>query len=350
VGRQDVGDLEALRRRLEGWLERALAERPGLEIPELRFPETSGESSVTLLIGARWPDGGTRRFALRMVPPRSEVFESHDLRMQYQMMQVMHAEGIPAPPLLGYEPDASLLGSEFYVMGFVEGRIPPDIPPMALAGWVKDELDASERAAMWANGLETLAAIHRIDTRRHDLGRLPRAGPGEPAVAAELRKWDSMFKPGLRREAPPGLVPAWEYLMAQPPDSEQVGLCWGDSRVGNVIWRELRPVAVIDWEMANLADPLSDVTWWVWVDRCASLGLGVPPLAGVPEPAEVYERWRERTGASLRHLAWFELFTVARFAIVLERKLEARRRAGAPLVPNFAAPFLPDLLDAARRD
>ncbi|MEZ4356737.1 MAG: phosphotransferase [Myxococcota bacterium] len=92
-------------------------------MPHLEFPQASGESSVTLLLDARWPDGAAERYVLRMVPPRSEVFDRHDLRMQFEMMQVMQREGVPAPPLVGYEPDASLLGSDFYVMGFCEGRI-----------------------------------------------------------------------------------------------------------------------------------------------------------------------------------------------------------------------------------
>lgn len=344
MGRQDVGDLEGIRRRAEGWLQARCPDRPGLRLGELRFPEASGESSVTLLLDARWPDGSAEPLVLRMVPPHSEVFESHDLRMQYEMMEIMREEGVPVPPLLGYEPDASLLGSDFYVMGFVEGRIPPDKPPMAFGSWVA-ELRPEERAAMWGHGLDTLVRIHRIDLARHDFSRLPRARPGEPLVAQELRKWDSMFAPALREGADPELLEAWGWLMEHPPESEALRLCWGDSRVGNVIWRELRPVAVLDWEMANLADPLSDLAWWVWIDRCTCEGLGAPRMSGLPEPREVYARWSERTGLSVANVGWFELFTVVRFAIVLELKFQAMRRtdADAPAPPNFALQFLPAL-------
>jgi len=353
VGEQDIGDLEAVRRRIEAWMQDQMADRPGLRIADPRFPTASGESSVTLILDARWPEGSHEKFVLRMAPPKSQVFEHHDLRMQYEMMELMRREGIPAPELLGYEPDASLLGSDFYVMGFCEGQVPPDKPPMAIAGWVKDDLTADERATMWRNGQDVLARIHGIDLDlldAHTRARLPRARPGEPLVAQELRTFDSMFKPELRATVDPIVLEGWEWLIAHPPESERPGLCWGDSRPGNVIFRALEPVAIIDWEMANVSDPLTDLAWWVWIDKCNSEGLGVPRLAGLPSPDEIYERWHRTTGRSIRNLPWFELFAVVRYAVILELKFRAMREAnpemGVP--PNFVTPFIPDLLQAAR--
>lgn len=352
MAEQDIGDLEAIQRRIEAWIQQRMADRPGLRIEDPRFPKASGESSVTLILDARWPEGAEEKFVLRMAPPKSQVFERHDLLMQYEMMELMRREGIPAPELLGYEPDASLLGSDFYVMGFCEGRVPPDNPPMAIAGWVKDELTADQRAAMWRNGQDVLARIHGIDLdlQTRALERLPRARPGEPLVAQELRTFDSMFKPELRATVDAIVLEGWEWLIGHPPESEGPALCWGDSRPGNVIFRELEPVAIIDWEMANVSDPLTDLAWWVWIDKCNSEGLGVPRLPGLPSPDEIYERWHQGTGRSIRNLPWFELFAVVRYAVILELKFRAMREAhpemGIP--PNFVTPFIPDLLQAAR--
>jgi aminoglycoside phosphotransferase (APT) family kinase protein len=349
MAEQKIGDLERIRVNIEAWLRKTIAERPHLQVGELEFPTTSGESSVTLMLETTFGGGRRERFVLRMVPPRSEVFESHDLLMQYRMMEAMRQEGVPVPPLVGYEPDASLLGSDFYVMEFVDGQIPPDNPPMAFGSWVL-ALGAAQRRTMWQNGLDVLAAIHRTDVGRHDFSRLPRAARGEPLVAAELRKFDSMFKPELRAIADPHIEPAWQWLLANPPPSSDVGLCWGDSRVGNMIWRDLRPVAVIDWEMANLADPLSDLAWWVWIDRCNSIGLGADKMEGVPEPHEIYAQWHDRSGRSIEHIAYFELLTVVRYAIILELKFVAMRNANpdAGTIPNFVVPFIEPLWAAAR--
>lgn len=351
MGEQDIGDLEAIRAKIEGWMQHRLADRPGLRIDRLSFPMASGESSVTLILDSRWSGGGEERFVLRMAPARSEVFERHDLRMQYEMMELMQREGIPAPPLLGYEPDPSLLGSDFYVMAFCEGRIPPDKPPMAIAGWVKDEVTADERATMWRQGQDVLARIHAIDLDAHApvLERLPRARAGEPVVAQELRTFDSMFKPELRATVDPLIVAGWEQLMSSPPESEGPALCWGDSRPGNVIFRDGAPVAILDWEMANISDPLTDLAWWVWIDKCNSEGLGVERLPGLPTPSEIYDRWHRTTGRSIRNLPWFELFAVVRYAVILELKFRAMRESNPEMgVPaNFVVPFIPDLMKAA---
>ena len=351
MGKQDVGDLEKIRLGIEGWLQAAMPERAGVRVDDLNFPEASGESSVTLLLDVAWSDGGADRMVLRMAPPTSQVFEQHDLLMQYQMMSLMHREGIPAPKLIGYEADPSWLGSDFYVMGFSSGRIPPDNPPFAIVSWVKDTLSDAERATMWRNGLETLAAIHRIDIEKHDLSRLPRAGPGESILAQEIRTFDSMFKAELRDAVDSRILEAWQALLASVPSDGEIGFCWGDSRVGNVVFEDLAPVAILDWEMANISDPLTDLAWWVWIDKCNSEGLGVPRLGGLPEPKEIYASWQELTGRSIENIAWFELFAATRYAIILERKFIAMRESnpemGVP--PNFVAPFLPDLIAAARK-
>ena len=349
MAKQDVGDLEKIRLGIESWLRAALPDRPELRVDDLNFPEASGESSVTLLLDLSWAEAGADRMVLRMAPPTSQVFERHDLLMQYQMMSLMHAEKIPAPKLIGYEADPSWLGSDFYVMGFSEGRIPPDNPPFAIVGWVKDALSDDERATMWRNGLETLAAIHRIDIGKHDLSRLPQASPAEPILAQEIRTFDSMFKAELRSSVDSRILEAWEALVASVPSDGEIGFCWGDSRVGNVVFDKLAPVAILDWEMANISDPLTDLAWWVWIDKCNSEGLGVPRLGGLPEPKEIYARWHELTGRSIEKIAWFELFAATRYAIILERKFTAMRELNPDMgiPPNFVAPFLPELMAAA---
>lgn len=351
MGEQDVGDLQEIRRKIQAWLQAKLPDRPGLEIADLQFPKASGESSVTLILDGTWPDGATERFVLRMPPPTSQVFEKHDLRMQYDMMDVMRREGIPAPDLVGYEGDASILGSDFYVMGFTEGSIPPDNPPFAITGWVKEDLDDAARAKMWNAALETLAAIHRIPADKYDFSRLPRADEGESVLAQEIRTFDSMFKPELRESSDPRILEGWKALLASVPEGGELGFCWGDSRVGNVIFRDLAPVAILDWEMANLSDPLTDLAWFAWIDTCNSEGLGFPRLGGLPTREAMYARWSELTGRSIETIAWYELFAVVRYAIILERKFAAMREAipdmGVP--PNFAAEFIPDLMAEAAK-
>lgn len=348
MGAQDVGDLEKIRAGIERWLDAKLPDRGGLSIPSLDFPKASGESSVTLILEARSKRRGEERFVLRMAPPVSQVFDRHDLRMQFEMMTIMAAERLPAPPLVGYEPDPSILGSDFYVMGFRSGRIPSDNPPMMIAGWLKDDVTPEQRTKMWTSGTDVLARIHQIDLAKHDFSRLPRASAGEPLVAQEIRTFDAMFKPEVREVADPRILEGWALLQKTVPQGGEPAFCWGDSRVGNVIFDQDVPVAILDWEMANVGDPRADLAWWIWIDRCNSEGLGATRLPGIPAPGAIYARWSEHTGRSLEGMAWFELFAVVRYAIVLERKFAFMRETHPGLVvPNFAANFIPDLMKAA---
>lgn len=349
MGAQDIGDLEKIRQGIEAWLSKRLPDRGGISIPSLDFPKASGESSVTLILEATSKARGAERFVLRMAPPVSQVFDRHDLKMQFDMMSVMAKEGLPAPPLVGYEGDPAVLGSDFYVMGFRAGRIPPDNPPMMIAGWLKEEATPEQRTKMWTSGTDVLARIHQIELSKYDFSRLPRAAKGEPVLAQELRTFDAMFKREIREICDPIILEGWEFLVKTAPDDASPAFCWGDSRVGNVIFDGDVPVAILDWEMANVSDPRTDLAWWIWIDRCASEGLGATRLPGIPAPAEIYRRWSERTGRSIRGIEWFELFAVVRFAIVLERKFEFARAANPSLViPNFAAKFIPDLMNAVR--
>jgi aminoglycoside phosphotransferase (APT) family kinase protein len=349
MGAQDVGDLETIRKGIERWLDARLPDRGGLSIPSLDFPKASGESSVTLILEARSKGKGEERFVLRMAPPKSQVFDRHDLKMQFDMMTIMTQEKLPAPPLVGYEPDPNVLGSDFYVMGFRAGRIPPDNPPMMITGWLKDETTPEQRTKMWTSGTDVLARIHQIDLAKHDFSRLPRSAAGEPILAQEIRTFDTMFKPEMRPTTDPRILEGWAFLQATAPDDAKPAFCWGDSRVGNVIFDDHVPVAILDWEMANVSDPRTDLAWWIWIDRCNSEGLGATRLPGIPSPQSLYERWSERTGRSIEGMGWFELFAVVRYAIVLERKFEFMRESNPGLVvPNFPANFIPDLMKAVR--
>ncbi len=351
MGEQDIGDLEEIRRKVEGWLQKTLPDRGDLRISDLTFPKASGESSVTLMMDASWSGGGSEKLVFRMAPPTSQVFEHHDLLMQFQMMSLMAAEGLPAPTLVGYESDTSIVGSDFYVMEFCEGQIPSDNPPFHATGWLKDDVSAAQRETMWRKGLEVVAAIHRIDLGRHDLRRLPRAAPGEWILAQELRTFGSIFKPRLRSAIDPIVLEGWALLESSVPTDAEPALCWGDSRVGNVIFRDFAPIAILDWEMANVSDPRADLAWWFWIDRCNSEGLGLERLAGLPTAQEIYQQWHELTGRSIEGIAWFELFAVVRYAIILELKFIAMRQANSDLgeIPNFTVQFIPDLIAAVRR-
>jgi aminoglycoside phosphotransferase (APT) family kinase protein len=346
MAQKNIGDIETIRQTIETWLRAKLPDAQQLVLGELKFPEESGESSVTLLLDTD-TKGEQRKFVFRMAPPQSDVFDSHDIGLQYALMEIMAECGVPVPSLVAYEPDTSLVGSDFYVMNFVDGQIPVDSPPFAFGSWVT-ELDDDQRRTMWRNGLEVLARIHSVDIAQHSLPSLPRAEQGQSLIQHEIDKFENMLDHDLIEQVSPLVLEAMAYIKANAPQQVPLRLCWGDSRVGNVIWSELKPAAVIDWEMANLGDPLQDVSWWYWIDYINSVGLGAQRPGGLPELQDIYQQWQQLTGLPIDNSDYYDLFSILRYTIILERKFAAMKAAGMGVIDNFAAVYLPGALEKCR--
>ena len=112
---------------------------------------------------------------------------------------------------------------------------------------------------------------------------------------------------------------ALAWLRSNAPRDEPVGICWGDSRLANQIFRDLQCVAVIDWEMVFVGNPVADLGWWTGIDRCFSEGLGLPRAEGFPGASETVARWEDRVGRKAEHLAYYQTFATFRFAVVMAR-------------------------------
>jgi len=338
MAKHDLGDMEQIRTKLEGWLRANLPDAENLILGDLKFPEESGESSVTLILKTE-NNGNEMGLICRMVPPDSAVFADHDLPLQYNLMKMAGENGIPVPPLLGMEEDASLLGSDFYIMGFVDGLIPTDNPPYAFGSWVT-ELSDDERLTMWQNGVATLAKIHQINLDDYDVSGVRVSPEGQSPIQHEIDKFNTMFSDDIRDRMPPVVAEAMQYINENAPADGDKRLCWGDSRPGNVIWKDLAPAAVIDWEMASIGDPVQDVSWWYWIDYINSVGLGLERLSGLPSLEDIYAQWHSITGLSLEHADYYDLFNITRYAVILEKKFVSMEKAGMGSIDNFVVPYV----------
>ncbi|WP_146003527.1 phosphotransferase [Kineobactrum sediminis] len=174
-----VEDLEGTRKTLERWFQK----RRGypVSLSGLTVPEGSGMSNVTLLFTLHWQEQGIAREEAcvgRLQPDIARpVFPSYDLAPQYRVMEALKQHSaIPVPPLLGLETDTSLLGVQFYIMGHIAGRIPADMPPYNMDGWMLQETSEDQRAALWRAAVTTMASFHQLD--HHALG-LPHLDTGE---------------------------------------------------------------------------------------------------------------------------------------------------------------------------
>ncbi len=315
-------DPEETRTKLARWLQSQMPGASALEITGLTPPAATGFSNDTLLFDAAWDQDGQRReqgFVARIKPSGYAVFPEYDLRLQYNVMQILAQKSdVPVPKMYWFEDDESVLGAPFYVMGKVEGQIPGDNPPYHVAGWVT-EITPQDRAEFWWNALDAMARIHKLDWQKLGFDFLERPQLGPPGLVQQMRYYDDYFRWAARGKAQPITEKAWEWLKANLPDDQPVSLCWGDARIGNMIFRDNKVQAVLDWEMVTLGDPQQDLAWWLFLDKHHSEGLGTPRLEGFPTHAATIARYEELMQRQLRHMKFYEVFAGFRFAVVMMR-------------------------------
>ncbi|MGY1979137.1 phosphotransferase family protein [Nocardia gipuzkoensis] len=320
-------DLDVLTGDLARWLDTKVSADELPRVSELSRPQSGGMSSTSILFDAEWSAGGrVERGSLvaRMAPEAGSfpVFETYDLATQYQVMAgVAAATDVPLPGLCWLETDPKPLGTPFFVMRRIDGRVPTDNPPYVFVGWLFDASPA-ERLRLTHNTVEVIAKIHGIPDPAALFPML--SGPGESLrrhVAAQ-RSWyrwaladDGFEIPLIERSF------AWldEHWPADPgPDV----LSWGDARPGNVIYREFDPVAVLDWEMAALGPRELDLGWMIFIHRFfqdLATRFGQPGLPDFLRRDDVVAKYEALTGHSVRDLDFYIVYAALRHAIVMAR-------------------------------
>jgi aminoglycoside phosphotransferase (APT) family kinase protein len=249
----------------------------------------------------------------------------------------------------GFEADDRVLGAPFFLMERIAGEVLSDNPPYHAAGWVT-EIKPEERARLWWSGVEMLGRIHRLDWRTLGLGFLETPGDAATPLGRQLGYYERFLDWAAEGEPHPLEASVLRWLRDNTPANvEPVQLSWGDSRLGNLMFREGSCVAVFDWEMATLASPLADFAWWLYFDRHHSEGCELPRLEGFPSREATIERYRERTGFGVEYLRYYEIFAAMRFAVIMIRVL--RQLVAAGMLPaeferdNTATRMLQKLVD-----
>src|SRR5262249_13839154 len=181
------------------------------------------------------------------------------------------------------------------------------------------------------------ARVHALDWRALGLGFLGEPGPGRAApdsnpMDRQLDYWER-FLALVRADGPPQptLDAALAWLRANAFTPRRIALCWGDSRLPNLMYRDDEVVAVLDWEMAFIGDPEADLGWWCFLDWANNEGYGGPHLDGIPSKEETLARYSALTGHRVEHAHWHEVFAAFRHAVVRARVARGMRAVGASL-------------------
>jgi aminoglycoside phosphotransferase (APT) family kinase protein len=325
---------------LRGWFAGRHPEATDVKIGDIEIPSATGFSNETIFFHVDWREGGGshhERLVGRIEPPTGALFPAQtpacavSVGVQYRAMQVAGRYGVPMCRLVGYEADASVLGQPFFVMGFVDGVIPADVPRYSEAGFLVDEATPEQRRGMIRTGFEAMAKVHAIDWRHAGLEWLDASGTGEPTQPAQIALYRAFVDRQLAGRAHPVMDLALDWLALNDPHDERIGLSWGDSRLGNIIWRDYRPVVVCDWEACALSPTEADVGWWLMFDRTSFDDLGVERMEGFPTRDEMVRIYEDVSGREVRDPHYWEVFGLMRYAAIMIPLSD--RMVSAGLVP-----------------
>ena len=294
----------------EASLERYLAGRiPGLSAPLTVEQFKGGQSNPTFLLAS-----GGRRLVLRRKPPGELLPSAHAVDREFRIISALHGTDVPvARPFVLCE-DTAVIGTAFYVMEFIQGRVlwDPSLPGSSPA----------QRAAIFDDLNRVIAALHSVDYVK--VGLSDYGKPGN-YLERQIARWTRQYRASEteRIEAFENLI-AW--LPANIPPGDETSIVHGDYRLDNVIFHPTEPrlLAVLDWELSTLGHPVVDfayhcMSWRLTPQEFRGMAGFDFAALGIPSEAQYVEMYCRRTGrASIPHWDYYMAFNMFRLAAILQ--------------------------------
>lgn len=292
----------------------------------------AGHSNETFIVMR----GGMQEMVLRRPPLGAFLPSAHDVAREYRVMKALDPTPVRVPQPLCLCEDESVIGAPFYLMERVSGVVIRDELPAAFA--------ESDRRKIGEELVDALVELHAVDPASCGLDTF-----GKPTgyLERQLRRWTGQLELTLPFTRPlPDLEKVGEWLRDNRPESPPTTIVHGDYKLDNVMFAPQPPprlMAILDWEMSTLGDPLADVGWMAsfWLDPEDStddlLGrqAAVTQQDGFMRRAELVERYEQATGRDTSGLPWYVVLAIWKLAILLEGSY-ARHLAGMTDDPFFA--------------
>ena len=315
-------NLEDIEPALNAWALATFAEP--VAVANVESPGNGMSSETVLFEVHNVAEGGIDRFVARLapLPDLYPVFPAYDLELQRKCMDLVRRDtDVPAPEVAFLERDASWLQTPFLVMRRIDGDAPPDIPPYVFEGWIADATPEQRRRLQDAS-VSILARLHEITPETHDLSFLAQPEHGASALDQQLGYQRWYYEWARNGVSYPLIERTLEWLDANRPSEGTTVLNWGDARIGNMLYRDFEPAAVLDWEMATLGPREVDLAWMIFLDRFfddLAERFEVPTIPGFMDRADIIATYEQLTGHTVHALEWFEVLAALRFAIVSVR-------------------------------
>jgi aminoglycoside phosphotransferase (APT) family kinase protein len=271
-------------------------------------PLSGGQSNPTFVLDA----GGTR-MVLRKKPAGALLASAHAIDREYRVMGALNGTRVPLPRMLAYCDDATILGTPFYLMEFVDGRVLVD---QSLPG-----MQPRQRKRTYEEMCRVLAALHQVDWRGIGLETFGKAGNYfQRQVARWSRQCEASALP-----LPPAMRRLMDWLPDHIPQREETTLLHGDYRLDNLVFHpsEPRVIAVLDWELSTLGDPLADLSYQCMAWHIpATLWRGVAGAdlgaLGIPSEAAYLQRYAQATARDIpENWNFYLAFNLFRMAAIL---------------------------------
>ncbi|MGH3413771.1 MAG: phosphotransferase family protein [Marmoricola sp.] len=316
VREEDAFDVDAVL----AWLsDRDVRVEGGLTVEQFG----GGASNLTYSLRSSGPDGG-RDLILRRPPTGRKARGAHDMGREYRIQAALAEPFGLVPTMVGLCEDESVIGSPFYVMERVDGRIPrTEMPPGV-------DLDEAGVRRLCSNALDTLIALHRVDVSPEAAPDLAALGKGTGYVGRQVAGWSTRYRNAVTDDAP-DCEPVMAWLDEHQPADVGNCLIHNDFRFDNLVLDRDDPtriVGVLDWEMATLGDPLMDLggtlAYWVtdeddeWFREFRRQPTNLPGMLSRPQVLEYY---CDATGHAVTPEQWrfYEVYGLFRLAVISQQ-------------------------------
>lgn len=272
---------------------------------------SGGQSNPTFMITA-----ASGKYVLRRKPPGELLKSAHAVDREFRVIAALAGTDVPVAKAYHLCEDDSIIGSMFYIMEFINGRVmwDPSLP----------EESPEQRTAIYTEMNRVLAALHNVDI--DSVGLSDYGKPGN-YFERQIGRWSKQYR-ASQTETIPAMEALMEWLPANmPADDGRVALAHGDFRLDNMMFHPDRPevLALVDWELSTLGHPFADLAYQCMQLRMDSSGVmsglgGVDRKAlGIPSEQEYVAQYCERMGLeSIEHWNFYIVFSFFRFAAILQ--------------------------------
>ncbi|MEJ5988456.1 phosphotransferase family protein [Ramlibacter sp. PS3R-8] len=296
----------------------------GAEAPDIR-PLTGGQSNPTFRVRT-----GRGDFVLRKKPDGVLLPSAHAIDREHRAMQALADSGVPVPRMRAWCGDEAVVGTPFYLMEFLDGRVltDPSLP----------DSTPSERAAIYDEMNRVLARLHTVDIQALGLQSFGRPGN---YVARQVARWVGQCERATL-PVPAAMRRLMDWLPAHVPSQTPTCLVHGDYRIDNLVFHATEPriLGVLDWELSTLGDPLADLAYHCMAWRVTPAlwrGIGGLDLAalGIPDEASYLHTYSQRTGVLPVHWNFYLAYNLFRMAAILHG-IAQRALEGTASAPDAA--------------